>query len=217
MRTTGNLPVVEWPWVTRTMAKTLDMHTQQGEILARIMRAHEKVEARLQRVSRCLAQAQIPYAVIEGLAVAAWVATVDESLVRATRDVDILVRPEDLEDIRNVLEAGGFVYRHVAGMDLFLEDRDGKAGDAVHLIISGQFVRPDHVLPAPDVHDSGIGESFSVIPLEALVQTKLVSWRRKDQVHLLDLIGVGLIDGSWPHRFQEPLRGRLQELIDNPE
>jgi len=199
------------------MAKALDMHTEQVEILARILRAEEKVQLRLVRVSRLLNQAEIPYAVIGGHAVAAWVATKDESLVRATRDVDVLVRPEDLERIREVLEADGFVYRHVADMDIFLDDREAKVADAVHLIFSGKKVRPDHVLPAPDVADSGIGEAFSVIPLESLVRTKLVAWIDKDRVHIRDLIGVGLVDPSWPQRFQEPLRSRLQELIDNPE
>jgi len=85
------------------MAKALDMHTEQVEILARIVRAEERVQARLIRVSGLLAKAQIPYAVIGGHAVAAWVATMDESLVRATRDVDVLVRPSDLERIREVL------------------------------------------------------------------------------------------------------------------
>ncbi len=199
------------------MAKTLDMDTQQLEILARIVRAEEKVQLRLFRVSRLLNEAQIPYAIIGGHAVAAWVATKDESLVRATRDVDVLVKPEDIARIREVLEADGFIYRHVAEMDIFLDDSDAKVGDAVHLIFSGRKVRPDHVLPAPDVDNSGIGEDFSVIPLESLVRTKLVAWRRKDQVHLLDLLGAGVIDASWTHRFQEPLCGRLQELIDNPE
>ena len=199
------------------MTKTLDMHTEQAEILARIVRAEEKVHARLIRVSGLLTQAQIPYAVIGDHAVAAWVATKDESLVRATRDVDVLVRPSDLERIREVLEADGFVYRHVATMDIFLEDSNAKVGDAVHLIFSGQKVRPDHVLPAPDVDDAGIGREFKVIPLESLVRTKLVAWQDKDRVHLRDLIEVGLVDSSWPQRFQAPLRSRLQELIDNPE
>ncbi|MHB8637686.1 MAG: nucleotidyltransferase family protein [Fimbriimonadaceae bacterium] len=199
------------------MAKTLDMHTEQVEILARIVRAEERVQHRLIRVSGLLAKAKIPYAVIGGHAVAAWVATKDESLVRSTRDVDLLVRREDLARIRQVLEADGFVYRHVAQMDVFLENANAKVGDAVHLIFSGHKVRPDHVLPAPDVDDSGIGEAFRVIPLESLVRTKLVAWRRKDQVHLLDLLEAGLIDASWPQRFQEPLRSRLQELIDNPD
>jgi hypothetical protein len=46
---------------------------------------------------------------------------------------------------------------------------------------------------------------------------KLTSFRRKDQVHLFDMIGVGLIDTTWPARFPPPLAVRLQELLDNPE
>jgi len=199
------------------MLKTLDMHSEQAEILARIVRAEKKVRVRLARVSGLLSQAQISYAIIGGHAVAAWVATKDESLARATRDVDVLVRSEDLLHIREVLEAAGYDNRHVEEMDLFLEDRDAKVGDAAHLIFSGKKVRPDHALPTPDVEDSGIGEEFSVIPLESLVQTKLVAWRRKDRVQLRDLVGVELVDSSWPQRFQEPLGSRLQELIDNQE
>ncbi len=199
------------------MAKTLSMHAEQVEILARIVRAEEKVQRRLLRVSNLPAQAQIPYAVLGDHAVAAWVATKDESLGRSTRDVDLLVRQQDLALIRKVLEADGFAYRHVAGMDVFLDDSDAKVGDAVHLIFSGQKVRPEHVLPAPDVDDSEVGEAFRVSSLEALVRTKLVAWRRKDQLHLLDLLEAGLIDETWTGRFQEPLRGRLQDLIDHPE
>jgi hypothetical protein len=197
--------------------KVLDMETEQAEILARILRAEEKVHRRLARVTALLEKAQIPYAVIGGHAVAAWVATVDESLVRATRDVDILVEPADLKRIRGVLEPDGFVYRHVAEMDIFLDDAGAKIGDAVHLIFAGQKVRPDHVLPAPPVTGSVSEAGFKVVPLESLVRTKLVAWRDKDRVHLRDLIGVGLIDSTWPQRFQDPLRSRLQELIDNPE
>jgi hypothetical protein len=46
---------------------------------------------------------------------------------------------------------------------------------------------------------------------------KLMSNRRKNQVHLLDMIGVGLIDASWPSRFSPALGARLQELLDNPD
>jgi hypothetical protein len=46
---------------------------------------------------------------------------------------------------------------------------------------------------------------------------KLTSFRRKDQVHLLDMIEVGLIDGGWTSRFDPKLAARLQELIDTPE
>jgi hypothetical protein len=46
---------------------------------------------------------------------------------------------------------------------------------------------------------------------------KLTSYRFKDRVHLLDMIEVGLIDGSWPIRFSEELGERLQQLLDDPD
>jgi hypothetical protein len=45
---------------------------------------------------------------------------------------------------------------------------------------------------------------------------KLIANRCKDRVHLLDLIGVGLIDATWPARFPPPLGERLQQLLDDP-
>jgi hypothetical protein len=55
-----------------------------------------------------------------------------------------------------------------------------------------------------------------VVTLPALVRMKLMSWRLKDRVHLLDLIQVGQIDATWPARLPPPLAERLQQLLDNP-
>jgi hypothetical protein len=46
---------------------------------------------------------------------------------------------------------------------------------------------------------------------------KLNSYRRKDQVHLLDLLDVGLIDQSWCSRLCPEHAARLQQLIDTPD
>jgi hypothetical protein len=46
---------------------------------------------------------------------------------------------------------------------------------------------------------------------------KLTSFRRKDQVHILDMIDVGLVDESWLDRLPPELATRLKELLDNPE
>jgi hypothetical protein len=46
---------------------------------------------------------------------------------------------------------------------------------------------------------------------------KLTSYRRKDQVHLLDMLEVGLVDPSWVGRLPDALGQRFQELLDNPE
>ena len=60
------------------------------ELWERIERAVDIVKDRLRRVTRALNEANIPYAVIGGNAVQHWVAQVDESVVRNTRDVDII-------------------------------------------------------------------------------------------------------------------------------
>ena len=78
----------------------------------RMDRAVEKVRERLERSTSALSRAGIPYAVIGGNAVRAWVAQADEAAVRTTRDVDLLLRRTDLPAAQVALEQAGFVYRH---------------------------------------------------------------------------------------------------------
>ena len=71
-------------------------------------------------------------------------------------------------------------------------------------------------MPAADVDESESTGQFRVLALEALVRMKLTSFRDKDRVHLRDMIGIGLIDTTWPDRFQTELSNRLQILLDDP-
>lgn len=183
----------------------------------RMERAVEKVRQRLERAASALREAGVPYAVSGGNAVGAWVAQVDEAAVRNTRDVDILLRRADLPGAREALERAGFVYRHAAGLDMFLDSPTAKARDAVHVVFADEKVREEYLLPAPAVEEAADVGGFQVLSLEALVRMKLTSFRKKDQVHLLDMIDVALIDESWPARFPGELAARLQELLDNPE
>jgi hypothetical protein len=182
-----------------------------------MVRAVEKVKERLLRAATALEKAAIPYAVIGGNAVAAWVSRVDEAAVRNTQDVDLVLRRADLDAAKIALGTAGFVYRHAASVDMFLDGADAKARDAVHVIFSGEKVRPEYVLPVPDVAESESSGPFRVLNLEALVRMKLTSFRRKDQVHIQDMIGVGLIDASWIDRVPPELAARLQEILDTPE
>jgi hypothetical protein len=183
----------------------------------RMIRAVEKVRERLLRATAALEKAGVPYAVVGGNAVASWVSAVDEAAVRNTQDVDLLLRRDDLDATTAALSKVGFVRRHVAGIDLFLDGPHAKARDAVHIVFAGEKVRPEYLLPAPDVAESEQAASYRVLALEALVRMKLTSFRRKDQMHLLDLLEVGLIDQTWCKRFLPALAARLQELIDNPQ
>ena len=99
------------------------------------------------------------------------------------------------------MEAVGFVYRHSAGIDMFLDGAGAKARDAVHVLFTGEKVRKDYLEATPDVEPHDVAPPFRVLPLEPLVKMKLTSFRLKDQVHIQDLIGVGLIDAAWPDRL----------------
>ena len=183
----------------------------------RMMSAVEKVRARLLRAAAALDSAGVGYAVVGGNAVAAWVSRVDEAAVRNTQDVDILLKRQDLDAATAALSSAGFVRRHVASLDLFLDGPNAKARDAVHVVLAGEKVRPEYPFPAPDITESETTGAFRLVTLEALVRMKLTSFRDKDRVHLRDLLDVGLIDASWSERLPPPLNSRLQLLVDNPE
>src|ERR1041384_5205517 len=115
----------------------------------RMIRAVEKVRDRLLRAARALEAAGVPYAIVGGDAVAAWGSRVDESAVRNTRDVDILLRRADLEAAQHALEAAGFIYRRLSSLgregtlELFLDGANASAREAVHIVFAGEKVRPD--------------------------------------------------------------------------
>ena len=184
---------------------------------ARMERAVQRVDERLRNTVRILEAAKVPYAIVGGHAVRAWVAQVDEAAVRTTRDVDVLVRPDDLPAVIEAMTSNGFHHRQTTGLDMFVEEPDASARDAVHLVLCGQMVRPDDHDPNPDIEPNVTTNDFRTVTLETLVRMKLNSFRRKDQVHLLDMISLGLIDESWPERLPQGLRPRLQELLDDPD
>lgn len=179
--------------------------------------AVEEVRQRLLRAAAALQRGGVDYAVVGGNAVAAWVATVDQAAVRNTQDVDILIRRADFPAARAALEAAGFVYRHVSNIDLFLDHAAAKPRQAVHIVFANEVVRPGEPAANPDVSEATPMGSFRVLNLEGLVRIKLTAFRRKDQVHILDLIEIGLVDRSWLQRLPATLAARLQSLLDNPD
>ena len=175
-------------------------------VLERMVRAVQKVRERLVRACTALEAAGVRYAVIGGNAVAAWVATVDEAAVRNTRDVDILVEPDDLDQAWEALDRAGFVYRRVAGVHAFLDRPRASVRDAVRLA------------PAPDATQATpLADGLRVLNLDALVRMKLTSFRRQDQVHLLDLIDVGLVGERDLAGLPPALAARLRELFESPD
>lgn len=189
--------------------------------LERMVRAVEKVRIRLLRAVKVLEDASLPYAVIGGNAVAAWVSRIDEAAVRNTPDVNILIRREDLEEVIAAFERAGFAYdqakeSETTEVHCFLEQPNGNARAAIHLVMAREDSISQDVSAFPDISDSERGAEFQVISLQALVEMKLNSFRCKDRTHLRDMIEVGLIDATWPAKFPASLAARLQELLDDP-
>lgn len=101
---------------------------------------------------------------------------------------------------------------------MFLDGPGTKARDAVHILFAGEKVRPDALGALPEITDSELPpEAFRVVTIEGLVRMKLISFRLNDQVHLQDMIEVGLIDQTWRARFAPELAARLQQILDTPE
>jgi len=183
----------------------------------RMIRAVEKVRERLRRAAGALEAARVPYALAGGNAVAAWVSRVDEAAARNTQDVDILLRRSDLPAAMAAMAQAGFVHRHAAGLEMFLDGPGARARDAVHVVFAAEKERPDSIAPAPDVTESEATDSFRLASLDALVRMKLTAFRDKDRTHLRDLIDVGLVDAAWLARLPAELADRLRSLLEHPE
>ncbi len=183
----------------------------------RMERAVEKVRARLLRVAKALEKGGIPYAIVGGNAVAAWVARVDAAAVRNTQDVDVLLRRCDLETAAAELAAAGFVRRRLGSLEVFLDGPAVSARDAVHVVFAEEKINAGDAWPMPAVTDTVGKGPWKVVTLDALVRMKLIAFRDKDRVHLRDLIGVGLVDARWCARLPDDLAVRLRQVLATPD
>ena len=190
---------------------------QQSFVFDRMFKAVEKVRERLDRSCKALADAEVSYAVIGGHAVAAWVATIDDGAVRNTQDVDLLIREVDLGTATEALQAVGFKRDEDMGVVVFLDGDDGKPSQGIHILLAGQKVKDSYISATPLPEQAIEIDSKRIIDLVELVRMKLNSYRDKDRTHLRDMIQVGLIDKSWPEKFERELGYRLQELLNDPD
>ena len=145
------------------------------------------------RVEAAFAAAGLEYRVVGGLATYMYVEEAAPDAGRLTKDIDILVRRTDVQQIRKAVEPYGLKYRHVAGTDMLVQVGEPSARRAVHLVFSGEKVRPEYVEPAPEMSRARNLKGIRLVPLADLIVMKLTSFRLKDQTHLKDLDEAGVI------------------------
>ncbi len=168
------------------------------------------------RVERAFAAAGLEYRLVGGLAAYLYVEEAEPDAGRLTRDIDIAVRREDLEAIAAAVKPFGLEYRHVAGLDMLLQAGENSARRAVHLIFSGEKVRPEYTAPTPELGPAHHVRGIRLTPLEDLVGMKLTSFRLKDQTHLKDMDEAHLITPEIEANLPSILLERLI-LIRNTE
>jgi hypothetical protein len=130
---------------------------------------------------------------------------------RLTKDIDIVVRREDLDRIAKAAEPFGFEHRHVAGVDMLTRSDQPSARRAVHMVFAGEKVRPEYVEPAPSLGETHEIRGLRLIPLAELVRMKLTSFRAKDEAHIKDLDDAGLITAEIETGLTGPLLERLAQ------
>jgi hypothetical protein len=169
----------------------------------------------LERIAKPLAAEKIPYELIGGGAVMVQVNRREPSAVRNTKDLDIMICRADLDRIKEVAGRHGFVFRPAAAVDMLLPPGETQARNAVHLIFTGEKVRPNQVLPNPPIRPKYLslhGVEVAVIPVVDLVAMKLSNNRDIDRVHVRDLDSVGLITLSVTDVLPPSLLARLEEI-----
>ena len=181
----------------------------------RFRMAVEEIQQRLERIAKAFTKAKIPFALIGGQAVALWVGSVDKSATRVTKDVDILLRREDLDRASAAAATVGMEYVRTYGVDMFIEKVNPSPKSSVHIIWAGEKVRAKDDVPSPSIEPVVMIEpERPVVPLETLVAMKLTAHRDHDRTHLRDMIDVGLIDESMADRLPVPLGLRLRQLFE---
>lgn len=174
---------------------------------------------RARRFCAALDASGIPYAVCGGMSVMAWVSTRDAGYARTTKDVDVLMRREDLPRAADALRPLGFVFVEVNGVPMFLDGPDGTPKHAVHVVLADERFSRHEAISSPPLgtpqRDAPSG--WARVPLAILLEMKLLAMRPHDIAHIGDLLRVGLIDRSWRDRVRPELRERFDRAYDEAE
>jgi len=161
------------------------------------------------RIEHAFSSAGLEYRVVGGLAAYLYMEEKEPDAGRLTKDIDIIVRREDLHKIAQAVKPLGLEYRHTAGDDMLLQTGAPAVRRAVHLIFAGEKVREDYPEAAPELGPYRKVRQIRLVPLADLVRMKLTSFRLVDQAHLKDLDQAGLITTAVEDALSGPLRARL--------
>ena len=178
--------------------------------MGRFFMRSDPVYDSLRRVTSKLAELNIPYAVVGGMALVA------HGYDRTTRDVDILVTSAGLVDIHRNLDGLGYVRPFKDSKNL----TDTESRVRIEFLITGQFPgdgKPKAVAFPDPLESSTEIDGIRYLSLERLIELKLASGmsnalRAKDIGDVIELIRILKLGEDFDGRLNPYVRAKFTEL-----
>jgi hypothetical protein len=154
----------------------------------------------------------VPHAIAGGVAVCL------HGYQRNTVDVDLLVRRDDTQSIREALEENGHEW------DPGVREFRSQAGVPIQFLLAGDRAGDDAEVRFPDPADVASVtelEGLPVLSLAKLIESKIAcglgNLRRthRDFADVVELIVVHDLDGSFARHLHESVRKPFRELVRN--
>jgi len=152
----------------------------------------------------------IDYVVIGAFALSA------HNFERATMDVDLCVRPDDLERFRTRFL--GREYQSVEGRSRRFYDP--QTGITFDLLVSGALAgrsARNKVIRFPDPSEAEEIKDLRTISLSRLIELKLVTWRFKDWADVVALIRANHLNEDFADQLDPLVRMAYLECFDQKE
>ena len=170
------------------------------------------VHQALERLARLLDEKGIPYAVIGAMALNEW------GYRRVTVDVDVLLTPEGLRELKSDVLGRGYVEKFPGSRGL----RDTVAGVNIDVVLAGEYPGDGKPKPVafPDPARVAVrGRKVALLPLPTLIELKLASGmsaphRLKDLADVLELVRALSLPRDLGASLDASVRAKYEELWD---
>lgn len=167
----------------------------------------DPVHASLRRLVKHLDKAQIPYAIMGGMAVKA------HKHVRMTDDLDVLLTPEGFAELRKRLVPKK--YQGLPGRPRRLVDQTN--GVTVDCLLTGHFPGSGQLGPISFPDPTQVSETIDnvkVIDLPTLIQLKLAARRYQDLADVVSLIRANQLDESFQGKLHPAVHRDYIECLE---
>ncbi|TWT75928.1 hypothetical protein Pla123a_27130 [Posidoniimonas polymericola] len=154
----------------------------------------------------------VSHAIVDGVAVCL------HGYQRNTIDIDLLVRNDDSEKLRNAFTASGWTW------DADQKQFSSESGAVVQFLIAGERAGrgADVRLPDPDDADSvTVLEGLPVLNLARLIESKIACGQgdarrmHKDFADVVELIALKKLNRSFERKLHQSVRPAFRELLQN--